>query len=276
MNTEWNLDILYKGLDDPAYEEDINKFQQVSTEMVELVKSAGELPMKERAEKILYKMEEVERYIVKLINYLSLSSSVDTENGNFSAQQNRVMKIYSDMADSLFAAERMLSEIPDVDELAKESDIVKEYTFYIKELKKEMSHRLSDEVEAMITAMDITGGSAWENLQNYLTSTVKVDYDGGEVTLSEIRNLAYSDDAAVRKAAYEAEIKESGAKIHYIPAKSKGLFKQWLCFINILVINILSVSAQAQAVKKSQSKNTAVFLTRLTTAPKHQRGILID
>ena len=115
MNTEWNLDILYKGLDDPAYEEDINKFQQVSTEMVELVKSAGELPMKERAEKILYKMKEVERYIVKLINYLSLSSSVDTENGNFSAQQNRVMKIYSDMADSLFAAERMLSEIPDVD-----------------------------------------------------------------------------------------------------------------------------------------------------------------
>ena len=207
MNTEWNLDILYKGLDDPAYEEDINKFQQVSTEMVELVKSAGELPMKERAEKILYKMEEVEKYIVKLINYLSLSSSVDTENGNFSAQQNRVMKIYSDMADSLFAAERMLSEIPDIDELAKESDIVKEYTFYIKELKKEMSHRLSDEVEAMITAMDITGGSAWENLQNYLTSTVKVDYDGGEVTLSEIRNLAYSDDAAVRKAAYEAERK---------------------------------------------------------------------
>lgn len=207
MNTEWNLDILYKGLDDPAYEEDIKKYQQVSTEMVELVKSAGEIPMKERAEKILYKMEEVERYIVKLINYLSLSSSVDTENGNFSAQQNRVMKIYSDMADSLFAAERMLSEIPDVDELAKESDIVKEYTFYIKELKKEMSHRLSDEVEAMITAMDITGGSAWENLQNYLTSTVKVDYDCGEVTLSEIRNLAYSDDAAVRKAAYEAEIK---------------------------------------------------------------------
>ena len=207
MNTEWNLDILYKGLDDPGYEEDIKKYQQVSTEMVELVKSAGEIPMKERAEKILYKMEEVERYIVKLINYLSLSSSVDTENGNFSAQQNRVMKIYSDMADSLFAAERMLSEIPDVDELAKESDIVKEYTFYIKELKKEMSHRLSDEVEAMITAMDITGGSAWENLQNYLTSTVKVDYDCGEVTLSEIRNLAYSDDAAVRKAAYEAEIK---------------------------------------------------------------------
>ena len=64
MNTEWNLDILYKGLDDPAYEEDINKFQQVSTEMVELVKSAQELPMKERAEKILYKMEEVEKYAI--------------------------------------------------------------------------------------------------------------------------------------------------------------------------------------------------------------------
>jgi pepF/M3 family oligoendopeptidase len=54
--------------------------------------------------------------------------------------------------------------------------------------------------------MDMTGGSAWGSLQGYLTSTVKVDYDGKEVTLSEIRNLAYSPDPAVRKAAYEAEL----------------------------------------------------------------------
>jgi pepF/M3 family oligoendopeptidase len=65
---------------------------------------------------------------------------------------------------------------------------------------------LSNEVEAMISAMDMTGGNAWGSLQTYMTSTVKVDYDGKQVTLSEIRNLAYSPDAAVRKAAYEAEL----------------------------------------------------------------------
>jgi pepF/M3 family oligoendopeptidase len=61
-------------------------------------------------------------------------------------------------------------------------------------------------VEEMISAMDMTGGSAWDQLQSFLTSTVKVDYDGKTVTLSEIRNMAYSADQTVRKAAYEAEI----------------------------------------------------------------------
>lgn len=48
---------------------------------------------------------------------------------------------------------------------------------------------MSDEVEEIISQLDMTGGSAWGNLQTYLTSTLKVDYDGRVVTLSEIRNL---------------------------------------------------------------------------------------
>ena len=50
MKTEWNLDILYKGLDDPAYEEDIRKFQSTADEMVELVATVKELPIKVRSE----------------------------------------------------------------------------------------------------------------------------------------------------------------------------------------------------------------------------------
>ena len=54
--------------------------------------------------------------------------------------------------------------------------------------------------------MDMYAGSAWNKLQGFMTSTLKVDYDGGQITLPEVRNLAYSPDADVRKKAYEAEI----------------------------------------------------------------------
>ena len=54
--------------------------------------------------------------------------------------------------------------------------------------------------------MQLSGGSAWSDLQGYLTSTVPVSYNGTTTNLSAIRNLAYDPDPAVRKAAYEAEI----------------------------------------------------------------------
>ena len=54
--------------------------------------------------------------------------------------------------------------------------------------------------------MEMSGGSAWSDLQSYLTSTVPVSYRGGTTNLSSIRNLAYDADPQVRKDAYEAEI----------------------------------------------------------------------
>jgi len=54
--------------------------------------------------------------------------------------------------------------------------------------------------------MRLSGGSAWSDLQGYLTSTVPVSYNGTTTNLSAIRNLAYDADPAVRKAAYEAEL----------------------------------------------------------------------
>ena len=47
--------------------------------------------------------------------------------------------------------------------------------------------------------MNLSAGSAWSSMQQYLTSILKVDYDGKEITLPEVRNLAYNPDPKVRK-----------------------------------------------------------------------------
>lgn len=206
MTTEWNLDIFYKGLDDPKYEEDVKKLSETCDMLHSLVSATEEKELKEKVEEILLCLENYNRLLTRLLNYLGLRQSVNTEDGDIMAQTNRIMKIYSNSAADTTAANRILGDIPDVDALAKESELIKEYSFLLKETKKECAHLLSNDVEAMISAMDMTGGSAWGSLQSYLTSTVKVDYDGKQVTLSEIRNLAYDADPEVRKAAYEAEI----------------------------------------------------------------------
>lgn len=206
MNTEWSLDEIYKGIDDPAYEADIQMAEQKIGEFSALLNNLEDKSWNEKAEGLLGLLEELTALIYKTAVYLELRQSVNTEDGDIMAQHSRVMRIYAKLSPLEAAAQKVLAQIPDVEALAAESEIVRANVFYLKQVKKAAKHLLSDDVEEMISSMNMSGGAAWSQLQSYLTSTVKVDYDGGQVTLSEIRNLAYSPDAAVRKAAYEAEI----------------------------------------------------------------------
>ena len=206
MNPEWNLDILYKGLDDPAFEQDLKAFQENQEAFSGLIREAAALPEKERAEKILELMEKGTLLFGRLMSFVGLNLAVDTENSEMMGAQARLMRLYAESAADQAAATKILGSLSDPEALAEESALIKEYLFLIKEAKKESAHLLSDDAEAMIAAMNQSAGSAWGDLQTFLTSTLKVDYDGKQVTLSEIRNLAYDKDPAVRKAAYEAEL----------------------------------------------------------------------
>ena len=206
MNTEWSLREFYTGLDDPAYEADIARAEEKIKELEAFVQTADQLSLKEVAERGLTLREEIEMLLEKPGYYLSMRQSVESENGDIVAQLNRIMKIIADATPFDTALDKLLAKIPDVDALGEESELVRDYNFYLKENQKNAAHLLSDDVEEMAAAMNMTGGAAWSRLQAYMTSTVGVDYDGKQVTLPEIRNLANSPDATVRKAAYEAEL----------------------------------------------------------------------
>lgn len=204
MRTEWNLDVIYKGLDDPQYEADMKAVEELIDAFGTAVKEADKA--EDCVEKILIMEEELVLKSSRLGLYLSLRQSVDAEDGAVMAQDSRLMKMLSKASPYTAAADKIFARIEDVDALAEKSEVVKEYAFLLKQAKENAKYLLSDDVEEMISAMDMTGGSAWDQLQSFLTSTVKVEYDGKELTLSEVRNLAYSADENVRKAAYEAEL----------------------------------------------------------------------
>ena len=206
MKTVWNLDVIYKGLTDPAYEADVNAFEEAVKETNEVIKKALNLGDIEKVETLLLQEEKVYEFYLKLGEYVALSSSVDTENGDLMAQSNRLDKIFANYAPYATAIQKIYAGIEDLDAVLNTSEIAKEYSFRLKEMKEEAKYLFSDEVEAMITSMDMYAGGAWNKLQGFMTSTLKVDYDGGQITLPEVRNLAYSPDADVRKKAYEAEL----------------------------------------------------------------------
>lgn len=206
MNTEWSLEEFYKGLDDAAYEADVSALEGEIERLGALVKEGNGASEADGAERLLLSLEHITELATKLFAYLSMRQSVNTEDGDVMAQMNRIQRVMSKEAAADAAAQKCLARLGDIDALAADSEVIAAYTFFLKENKKRAAHLLSDEQEEMISAMNMTAGSAWSQLQSYLTSTVKVDYEGGQATLSEIRNMAYSPDAKVRRAAYEAEL----------------------------------------------------------------------
>lgn len=206
MNTEWSLDGIYRGLEDPAYEADIAALEKSVGDMKALAAQTEGGTECGHVEELLLAEEKFMELVMRLYSYLSLRQSVNTEDGEIMAQIGRIESILSAAAAAQAAIKKQLAQIEDVDALAAKSEVIRAYSFKLKENKKEAEHLFSDEVEEMAAAMNMSGGAAWSKLFSYLTSTVKVDYDGGEITLSEVRNLAHSPNAAVRKAAYEAEL----------------------------------------------------------------------
>ena len=206
MTTVWNLSVIYNGLTDPAYEADVKSFEEVVASTVEVIEKAKTLGEVEKVETLLLQEEKVYELYIKLMCYVELAHSVDSSNGDLMAQSSRLQKIFSNYAPYEAGIKKVYAGVNDLEQVLENSKLAKEYSFRLKEMKEEAKYLFSDEVEAMITSMDMFAGGAWSNLQGFLTSTLKVDYEDKQITLSEVRNLAYSPDADVRKKAYEAEV----------------------------------------------------------------------
>lgn len=206
MTTVWNLSVIYNGLTDPAYEADVKSFEEVVASTVEVIEKAKTLGEVEKVETLLLQEEKVYELYIKLMCYVELAHSVDSSNGDLMAQSSRLQKIFSNYAPYEAGIKKVYAGVDDLEQVLENSKLAKEYSFRLKEMKEEAKYLFSDEVEAMITSMDMFAGGAWSNLQGFLTSTLKVDYEDKQITLSEVRNLAYSPDADVRKKAYEAEV----------------------------------------------------------------------
>lgn len=206
MNTEWSLDVLYKGYDDPAYQQDLEKLDTLINKLHTFADNLGKNPDKDTVIEYITLTEEFSLLITKIYSYTELRESTDTTNSETTSYLNRIqLKISATSKDSA-KIDKYIANIANLDEIVASDESLKEYTFYFNELKDRASHTLSDDVEEVIAKLNLSAGSAWSSLQQYLTSTVEVDYNGEKTTLSGIRNLAYSKDKEVRKAAYEAEI----------------------------------------------------------------------
>jgi len=204
----WNLDAFYKGFDDPAFLTDI---EAIKTKIQEATLLSEQFAAESRNNHDLLVqsiegMSSINALAYKVYGFINLNSSADTTNLEAKKYFVMVQQIFSELALAEARFEKLVATIPNLEQLISESELLKEYEFFILETKRHSLHMMSEAEEVLAAKLVQNSSSLWNQLQRYLTSTVEVDYSGKKITLPEVRNLAYDANPEVRKAAYEAEL----------------------------------------------------------------------
>lgn len=207
MNMTWNLEIMYKGYDDPKYINDNKKVLEIINELNELVKELNVDNAVSIIEKELRLEEELNSVLSELFSYSSLRASTNVNDYEALGEMGKLQMVLQETVAASVAFSKFLTNV-DLDKLAKTSELIKTYLFILKNNQEEASHMLSDKEEVLASRLSLVGSNSWGDLQSQLTANLSIKVEGFEenMPLSAVRNLAYDHSEKVRKAAYEAEL----------------------------------------------------------------------
>ena len=200
MSTEWSLKEIYPSFESEEFKRDFERFSNFR----EVFNS---LTLEDNLESIKAAIASLEEFSVlssRLGNYINLTLTANTTDETANKYRTLFGNAYAALNSAYTKVYKFIGSV-ETDITSDEN--LKDYEFYFAEAKQQYKHLLSDELEDVIAKFSISGGDGWEQLFEAMTSGVEGEFKGEKVTLSEIRNMAYDADAAVRKEAYETELK---------------------------------------------------------------------
>ena len=214
----WDMMVVYPGVDSPEFEV---SFAAVLAQIGHLeaifdadaVEQGSAPPMDAatvaRVERVLTAfnatLDKVETLGAYLAAFVSTDSRDDLAQAKLSELQQHEVRL-SKLATRFTAWIGGL----DVEALIDRSPLVAAHAFPLRKTKRAAAHLMDPAEEALAAELNPAAGLAWGKLHDNLTSQISVPFtvDGAEreLSMSEIRNLAYSPERDVRRRAYEAEL----------------------------------------------------------------------
>ena len=184
MNYKWNLDILYSGFEDESFTADTKLLDSHIERLVSLSERAGEMDPLSLIREFLSVQNDLTLVTSKLFIYANLRYSANTADSDAASIMGVLMGKMSATAAPSAALNKKIAGIENLAELIADNKDLHEYEFYLASIKEESKHLLTDAEESLFAEMNISGASAWSDLQSSLTSTLKVDYNGEHLALN--------------------------------------------------------------------------------------------
>ncbi len=204
---KWDLSTIYPSFESDSFKNDLNSLDNKiqNLEKLELTDN-----FEQSAVDYINMANDLLATLFPLYTYANLTYAVNSDDNTalmyIDVLGNKVANLTA--AEVTFQKWLANYSVSDIDNAS--SEVIKEHSFYLKEIIENAKYLLSEKEEILLAKMRITASNAWSNLQGQLTGDLQTDFtlDGEKkrMTLSMIRNLANHADADVRKRAYETEL----------------------------------------------------------------------
>lgn len=213
MNGNWSLTELYSDFNSVEFKNDmklLNEKIESFKNFVDNITSSYD-NLEDKLINYINETNEFKNLSNKLLMYSNLVVSVDTKNSTTLKTLEVIEQNLAKMADSSAKLYKWIGSINNLDDVLSNSELLMEHKFHFNEIKEMSKYLLSEKEELLIAQMRGSGSSSWTKLKDLETSSLLVDIildgENKSLPLSVIRNMAFSNDANIRKTAYEAELK---------------------------------------------------------------------
>lgn len=200
MEQQYSLVEIYPSYESTEFQNDFKRIDSLFAEF-DKIKLEDNIDC---VKSVIKKLEEINTTIFRLFTYIELNQAINTTDEKTTYYSNNLSAKLSDYAKTFTIIDKFLGSITcDI----TQDEYLKQYEFFFKNKKEALKHVLPEDIEEVIAKMKLSSSNAWEFMFNFLTSKASIEFRGEEKTLSEIRNLAYSEDAQTRKEAFYSELK---------------------------------------------------------------------
>lgn len=201
----WDLSDLYSGMDAKELSADLAKIKSDSEEFCK--KHEGKVPQLDGAQiaQAIARYEEISELCQKIGSYAGLLFAGDMLDDEISGFYQNTSESLTEVSSKLVFFTLALNKFSDseIEELLKDEKLVY-YKPWVMDLRVQKPYQLSDELERFELDKSVTASSAWVRLFEETHADLKYDFDGEDLSNSEIFDKLQNKDAAVRKKAAEA------------------------------------------------------------------------
>lgn len=199
--TTWDLTPLFPSLESPEFQRAWEGLKGRIGRLKELLEKQDLLP------EILEALDALWEEATPLQAYLYARYSADTRDEAALAKLSELEVLLLDFRRLTPRLTRYLA-LQDPEEAGP-------YRLLVEEAKEEALHLMPEGEEVLAAELSLSGRQAWNKLHESLTSQITALLDGEEMPITKVRNLYFHPEEAVRRRAYEAELKAWEA--HEVP-----------------------------------------------------------